>query len=145
MRADPKGLIALLGVLMLGACGGDSATGVSGDASGTYTLRTINGAPLPLTVPTGTNSFQTLKSGSFTINTGNTFSETINLEDNVGSTVTSHTSICPGTYTRNGASFTFVESVSSDPNCGFTYGGTWNGSDTFTIAFQAGVQVVYTK
>jgi hypothetical protein len=59
---------------------------------------------------------------------------------------TTTTSVCTGTYTQSGGNFTFVEASSStDPNCGFVYGGSWNGSNTFTLAFSAGVQAVFTK
>ena len=147
MRINPRALFPVLGVLFLGACGGDASTGVNGDASGTYTLQTIGGKPLPLTVTSGANSTVTFKSGSLTINTGNTFSETLSYDtkDIVSGAVTSTTSTCLGTYTQRGNSFSFAESSSSDPNCGFTYDGSWNGSNAFTVNYAPGAAAFYTK
>ena len=58
MRVNQKTSLALVGVLLLGgaACGGSAATGVNGDASGTYTLQSIGGKTLPFTVSTGATS-----------------------------------------------------------------------------------------
>ncbi|MEA2706043.1 MAG: hypothetical protein QOH22_831, partial [Gemmatimonadaceae bacterium] len=41
MRTNPKAFLVLFGALLLGACGGDSSTGVNGDASGTYAFQSI--------------------------------------------------------------------------------------------------------
>ena len=147
MGINPKAICALLGVLVLGACGGDSSTGVNGDASGTYTLQSIGGKPLPLTVSSGATSTTTFKSGSLTINTSTTFSETLSYDtkDTVSGAVTSTNSTCLGTYTQRGTSFSFSEASSADPNCGFTYDGSWNGSNAFTVNFAPGAAAYYTK
>jgi len=145
MRTNPKAFLALISVLLLGACGGDSSTGVNGDASGTYTLQSIGGKPLPLTVASSATSTTTFKSGSLTINTDHSFSGTLNYDQNISGTMSSSTSICLGAYTQRGGSFTFSESSSSDPNCGFTYDGTWNGTNSFTVNYAPGAAAVYTK
>ncbi|HEV2017060.1 MAG TPA: hypothetical protein VGQ98_02015 [Gemmatimonadaceae bacterium] len=147
MRTNPKAFLALLGILLLGACGGDASTGVNGDASGTYTLQSINSNPLPYTVATGATTTLTFKSGSLTIGTDNTFSETLDLDENdtASGSTTSTTSTCVGTYSQRGNGFTFSESSSADPNCGFTYGGAWNGSNAFTVTFAPGASAYYTK
>jgi hypothetical protein len=145
MPVNPKAFLALLGVLVLGACGGDTFTGVNGDASGTYTLRSIAGKPVPLTVSTGASSTVTYKSGSLTMNTGNTFSETLDTDQTVSGVVTSATSTCLGTYSQRGNDFSFSESASADPNCGFSYSGFWDGSNAFTVNFGVGAAAYYTK
>jgi hypothetical protein len=145
MRINPKAFIALFGVLLLGACGGDASTGVNGDASGTYNLQSISGNPLPFTVATSTTSTLTFKSGTFTINRDNTFSETLDYDETISGTMSSATSTCVGTYTQRGNSFTFSEAASSDPNCGFTYGGSWNGTNAFTVNFAPGAAALYTR
>ena len=147
MGINPKSFLALMGVLALGACGGDSSTGVNGDARGTYTLQSIGGKPLPLTVSSGATSTTTFKSGSLTIITSTAFSETLSYDtkDTVSGAVTSTTSTCLGTYTQHGTSFSFAETSSTDPNCGFTYSGSWNGSNAFTINFNPGAAAYYTK
>src|SRR2546423_4398749 len=140
MRINPKSLLALLGVLLLGAC--DSSTGVNGDASGTYTLQSISGNPLPYTVGTSATTTLTFNSGTLTVNRDATFSETMNFDQTDNSSgspvVTSGTSTCLGTYSQRGNGFTFSEAASGDPSCGFTYGGSLNGSKTINVNYSPG-------
>jgi hypothetical protein len=147
MRMNPKSVLAVFGVLLLGAC--DSSTSVNGDASGTYTLQSISGNPLPYTVGTSATTTLTFKSGTLTINTDQSFSETTNFDETDNSSgspvVTSGTSTCNGTYSQRGTSFTFSESASADPSCGFTYGGSWNGTSSFTVNYAPGAAALYTK
>src|SRR5690349_187817 len=49
---DMRKLILLLGVISLAACNNDS-TSPNGNVTGTYTLRTVNGNPLPYTFSDG--------------------------------------------------------------------------------------------
>ncbi|HVS59653.1 MAG TPA: hypothetical protein VHE82_03050 [Gemmatimonadaceae bacterium] len=144
MRPNLKAFLPVLGVLLLSACGGDS-TGVSGDATGTYTINSINGNSIPYSVTLDPTYTITFTGGNFMISSGGAFSETISYTELISGTTTNTTSTCPGTYTQNGGSFTFTEAPSPDPNCGATYTGTWNGSDTFTMAFDVGFQAVYKK
>jgi hypothetical protein len=145
MRAVPKASLVVLGVLLLGACGGDSSTGVNGDATGTYTLSSINGNSIPYSIPVDATTTVTFTGGNFTISSSGDFSETISYDVTVSGQTTSTTSVCPGTYDQSGTHFTFVEAASDNPDCGATYTGSWNGSTTFTIAFGLGVQAIYTK
>jgi hypothetical protein len=145
MRAAPKAFFVVLGVLLLGACGGDSSTGVNADATGTYTLRSINGNLIPYSFPVDATTSVTFTGGNFTINTGSDFSETISYDFTTSGQTTSTTSVCPGTYTQIGTRFTFTEAASNNPDCGAAYTGSWDGSATFTIAFQLGVQAIYAK
>jgi hypothetical protein len=142
---NPKASLALFAVLVLGACGGDSATGVNGDASGTYAFQSLNGNLLPYTVATSTTSSFTFKSGAFTINTGNTFTHTVNYDETISGTTTSSSFTCTGTFSQQGNSFSFSETATADQNCGITYAGTWNGSNTLSITFVPGVVAVYKK
>jgi hypothetical protein len=145
MRTNPKAFLVLFGALLLGACGGDSSTGVNGDASGTYAFQSINGNPLPYTVPTGASSTLTFTSGSFTINTGSAFNHTINYDETISGTTTSSSFTCTGTFAQRGNSFTFSEVATSDGNCGLTYDGAWNGTNAVTVTFVPGVTAYYTK
>jgi hypothetical protein len=147
MRVNQKTSLALVGVLLLAgaACGGSATTGVNGDASGTYTLQSIGGKALPFTVSTGATSTLTFKSGALTVNTDKSFSATLSFDENISGTLSSTTSTCVGAYSQQGNSFNFIEASSSDPNCGFTYSGTWNGSNTFSVNFSAGAIAVYTR
>ena len=144
MRPNPKAFLAVLGVLLLSACGSDS-TGVSGDATGTYTLNSLNGGAIPYSVTLDPTYTITFTGGNFMISSGGAFSETISYTELISGTTTNTTSTCPGTYTQSGGSFTFSEEASNNPDCGATYTGTWNGSDTFTMAFDQGFQGVYKK
>ena len=148
MPINPKPLIALFGVLLLGACGGDS-TGVNGDASGTYVLQSISTHLLPYTVGTSATTTLTFKAGTLTINADASFSETTDFDETDTSSgspvVTSGTSTCVGTYSQRGKGFTFSEAASADPSCGFTYGGSWNGTNAFIVNFAPGAAALYIK
>lgn len=148
MRSTSRTLFALAGVLLLAACMDNSlTTGVNGDASGTYNLALINNSQPPaiifqdLTIP----ETQTLTGGNFIINSDGTFSETLNIDDTTSSGTTSSASTCPGTFSQNGGTFTFSEANNGDPNCGATYTGSWDGSNTFAFAFGSQILLVYTK
>lgn len=149
MRPNPKVCLAFVGVLLLGACGGSDSTAVNTDARGTYTMRTLNGSPVPLTAPndaTDPTSTITIEGGSFVIISDKDFTETISYHfSQGGQTQPTTTSVCAGTYLQSGATFTFMEADSTDPNCGTGYTGSWNGSNRFAIDFDPTVQVVYTK
>ena len=152
MRVNRKAFLAVLGVLLLSACGGSDATGVNGDASGTYTLRTFGGQLLPYT-PAGQNpaDFFTFNGGSVTINTDATFSETIVYSETTTGQMNNTTSTCFGTYSQAGSTIFFSEPVAVNPDCGGNFAGTWNGGNTLTLTFDVGVttvvlvDAVYTK
>lgn len=144
MRSHPKALLAVMGVLLLAACGGgDSTTGVQGDFTGTFSLSTINGTGLPFTIPFSQNTV-TFTGGSFTIAADGTFSDVLLYQTSSAGNI-DLTSTCPGTYIQSGNSFTFTEpSNPNDSVCGGIFAGSGSGN-TLTINFAVGFQAAYSK
>src|SRR5215207_1261249 len=139
----PKSLVMAAFVLVTigaSACGGgDKSTG-PGTLAGTYDLQSINGIAPPVTIyQEGTFKVEVTDAG-ITMNADNTFvgSTTIR-ESDVGGSSSSST-VCLGTYTRNGNSITFIEPSSSTDDCGGSYGGTWSNGNTLTITVAPGLQ-----
>ena len=146
MRVNRKAFLAVLGVLLLSACGGSDATGVNGDASGTYTLRTIGGQSLPYTPPNQDPlDFFTINSGGITINSGGTFSDTSMFTETTPGQSTSTTSTCLGTYSLAGNTIFFSEPIAANPDCGGTFTAAWTGGNTLRINIDIGVDAVFTK
>lgn len=140
-------LATLLSLTLVLACGGDSSGpgGSSASVNGTYTLKTVNGAAMPVTLATAPGYSLRITSASFTVNANNTFSNTATFQETQGSATVSETETCSGTYTKNGNSLTFTESSAANSDCGGTYNGTWDGSNTLTVALDATVQAVFQR
>lgn len=78
--------------------------------TGTYTLRTVNGMPLPYlaaseTIGGVTSKFE-VTLGNAVLNADNSFTASITLRQTVGSTVTTTPTITVGTYTVSGSVLT---------------------------------------
>lgn len=69
MTRSFRSIAALTCLAIATACGGsDAPTGTAPSVTGTYTLRTVNGAALPSVVPIAPGESITLRSGSVTLN-----------------------------------------------------------------------------
>src|SRR3954467_16001999 len=144
MRTKPQAVLAVLGLFLLSACGGDS-TGISGDASGTYNLALVNNNPPPFIYNQDATTTDRITGGSFTLNEDGSFSQTLDFDETiVGEGTTTDSSTCQGTFTQNGGNFTFDEVETADGACGGTYSGSWNGSDRFTFSLGL-ASLVYVK
>lgn len=132
-------LVALLALVTLGACGSDSGTGVSStNIEGTYSLRTVNGSPLPYTVQSGNNGV-TLTSDVITIAGNGTWTEAILYRQTVNGVTTNGTEADGGTWMRAGNDVTLDSNFSQ----GTAYSGTFsNGTLTFD---DVGFVVVFRK
>ena len=95
---------------------------------GDYTLRTINGSPLPFTFSDGA----TLNSDVLTLFDNDKFSETMKLADGRVFTDT-------GVYTANNTSLTIT-----DETAGFTYSASLSGT-VLTAIFPNGLTEVFQK
>jgi hypothetical protein len=110
-----------------------------------YSLRTVNGSTLPVTVfQSGTYSLR-ITAGSITINSGTTFSSSVSYTETEAGQTSNTTSVCTGTYTVNGNSVFFSEAFSNNDDCGGDYTGSWNGSNDLTVAFDASLQAVFRR
>ena len=80
--------------------------------TGTYTLRTVNGMPLPFLVAGGTSNGITSKievaGGNAVLRADKSFTSVITVRETNGSTVTDNPLTSVGTYTVTGSTITFV-------------------------------------
>lgn len=105
----------------LAACGGDSATGPrSNTVSGTYSLQTVNGNPLPFTFTDQQSGMPvSLQSDVFVFSENGTWTETAvaRYTDQTGA-VQTETFNESGTYQKNGTAITLRYSDFSDAGTG---------------------------
>jgi ABC-type glycerol-3-phosphate transport system substrate-binding protein len=99
-------LVALAGITLAAACGGDSATGPD-SIVGTYTLQTVNGVATPVTVFQDASGRVEVTGGRVSLNADGTFSDAIDLRLTSGQTVLTTTETAVGTYVRSGDNITF--------------------------------------
>lgn len=129
-------------VLFAAGCGGDSSTSPSANVSGTYSLKSVNGTAVPTTI-VDQGITTKINSGTLTVNSGGTYSNTINFTQTVSGQQTTTNLTCNGSYTQNGNSLSFTESNTAD--CGGTYNGSFANGNTLTLAYDATTQAVYQK
>lgn len=130
-------LVALLALAAAVACGGDSSTSPSATVSGSYSLRTVNGSPVPYTViQIGADKYE-IVSDVVTLNEGGTWSETGTDRTTQNGQVTNGTITDNGTYTLNGTAITLVSTQSGTVNGAV-------GAGTLTVTAE-GVVLVYQK
>ena len=128
------------------ACGGDDdPSGPNGSIAGTYTLRTVNGSPPPVTLLEFQDFKVEVTAASIVMNANNTFSATSTFRETDAGVVTTSTSVCSGTYSLSGSTVTFTEPDSDNEDCGGSYTGTWSNGNTLTVSFDAGLQAVFRK
>jgi hypothetical protein len=130
-------LFAVVTLLALAACGGDSSTGINGNIAGTYNLSTVNGSGLPFVLQAANPKVEIL-SDQLIVNGNGTFSENGSFRVTNGTQVTTQVIPDAGTYTINGTAVSFV--FNSD---GSTGTGTLSGNSL--IIAQSGFSSVYTK
>jgi len=130
-------LLALLVLSAAVACGGDSSTNPSATLTGSYSLRTVNGSPVPYTViQIGADKYE-IVSDVVTLNEGGTWSESGTDRTTQSGQVTTGTITDNGTYTVNGTAITLISSQS-----GTVTGAV--GAGTLTLTAE-GIVLVYQK
>ena len=130
-------LVAALFLATFVACGGDSVTDVNASIAGTYTLRTVNGSPLPYVFPnTGTDKVEIIDD-AVTVTDAGTYTEVGHARLTSGTSVTTQVVTDNGTYTRTGTAVSF-RSVD-----GTVSSGSVSGS-SITIA-DVGLSLLYQK
>jgi hypothetical protein len=92
--------------LTLAACGDSSGPG--GAATGTYTLRSIDGDPVPVLVEDDGFSREEITGGFVRLNANGTFSASHTRRITTSSSVTTDTEDITGTFTRTGANVTLT-------------------------------------
>ena len=144
MRTKPQAFLAVIGLCLLAACGSDNSTGITGDASGTYTLSFVNTQPPPFIYFQDATTTDRITGGNFTLNSDGSYTQTLDFDETISGTTTTDSSTCQGTFTQSGGNFTFNEVATADGACGGTYSGSWNGNDRFTFSL-GGASLVYVK
>jgi hypothetical protein len=139
--------LCVLALAMFGlGCGdgGSDPLDPGAEVAGTFNLTSVNGQSPPVVLFAVPGYTLRVMSGTFVINTANTFSNTTTFEENENGQITTTTETCTGTYTRTGNSFSFAEATSGEL-CGGNYTGTWDGGNRLTVAYDASLQAVYTR
>jgi len=102
-------LAILLGTLGVAACEGSNNVLITTPLP-TFVLRTVNGSALPAVVFDSVGRRLKLEalSGTFALNTDNTFASVTQLRQTLAGVVTDRTSTCTGSFTTAGTTVTFV-------------------------------------
>jgi hypothetical protein len=126
-------------VLPLTACGDDSSpTEEAAAVSGTYTLRTINGEDLPVTIDQVGDDFAEVIHGSVTFHADSLFTDSVTFRYTIEGEVTVEEDAISGTYEQNGSAVVLTPSDDSG-----TYSMSVSGN-TLTQTF-AQFALVYRK
>jgi hypothetical protein len=140
MRGNSGIFVTLAGVLLLAACK-DNSIGVVDAVSGSYSLTSISGLPVPVSL----NDTISISGGALSLKTDGTFTESLDYVIAGAAGTTTPTVTCTGSVGQRGSNFDFAETATSDRNCGGNYGGTWDGADTFSVTYNPGFVAVYNR
>lgn len=129
-------LTALSLLALVTACGGDSSTDpISASVAGTYTLRTVNGSPMPYTVQQSGPFKYEITDDAYTLSDGGAWTEVWRDRTTSNGVVTTSENTDAGTYTRNGTAITLT-SPNSGAVSGSVNGGTLSlSAEGFALVF----------
>jgi hypothetical protein len=100
-------LVVAASVVIASACGSDSVTGPK-NVAGTYTLRTVDGLPLPITVPNPRGETIVVNSVTATLNDNNTYAVAgTGTQGGDASTIITDA----GTWSQSGANLHFTSTL----------------------------------
>jgi hypothetical protein len=119
-RFQPKVWIAAATLAVVGACGSDSTSPNNVGASGTWSLQSINGSALPITLGSGTAAV-TIFASTLTISANGNYNEVVTLRPAGTTSNTTFTEV--GTWTSTNGLVTF-----NDQTDGITYNGSVSGN-----------------
>ena len=120
MRRFPKAWVAVAMLVAAGACGSDDSTSPPLGASGTWSLQTINGTALPVTIGSGSQAVSVISS-TLTISSNGNYNEVVTLRPLGAASNTIFTEI--GTWSFTNGVVTF-----NDQTDGITYTGSISGN-----------------
>jgi len=120
MRRFSRAWLAVAILVAAGACGSDDSTSPTLGASGTWSLQSINGSALPVTIGSGTQAV-TVVASTLTISSNGNYNEVVTLRP-VGATTNT-------TFTETGT-WSFANGVVTfnDQTDAITYTGSVNGN-----------------
>jgi hypothetical protein len=123
------------------ACGGDSVTGAA-SVVGSYSLRTVNGAALPVTFTDSINGvlaqYTIIAPSTFTLGADKSVRIIQTIRFVFGSIDEIQADTSTGTYSLSGQQVTFSQPGST------SFTGTWNGSNMLTLT-DADIVFVFRK
>ena len=120
MRRFPKAWVAVAMLVAAGACGSDDSTSPPLGASGTWSLQTINGTALPVTIGSGSQAVSVISS-TLTISSNGNYNEVVTLRPLGAASNTIFTET--GTWSFTNGVVTF-----NDQTDGITYTGSISGN-----------------
>lgn len=128
---------SVLALVLLSACGDNTPTGAS-TVTGTYTLRTVNGAALPYTMSQTATSKVELLDDAISLYQGGTYSTVSHVRTTTNGTPVTETREGAGTYILLGTSITLVTSDRSSQRLA-------TGDATSMTFVESGVTQIYRK
>ncbi len=133
--------VAVLGVALAAACGGDDSPAGPGDpgnqVAGTYTLRTVAGRTLPAVLfEEGSDKLEVV-SGALTLNPNGRYTGTMTLRVTEGGSVTTETDSGTGTYTTTGGALVLIDEEGERTTVA-------RSGDSITIS-DGGIAMVFTR
>jgi len=118
-------------LLAAAACGDDDDDPAGpADISGTYTLRTVDGNPVPATFSDPDGDELRFNSGSLTLNQGGTYNGALGVTFNSAPFDLAD----EGTFTRSGNTLTFASTIDADNDFTATISGTTITAATYEVA-----------
>ena len=135
MKNLSKHLLPLV-VLALAACG-DNVTGArtGTGATGTYTLRTFNGQPPPVTVQLQPGFRQEILADQYTLFVNGGFSRSTDLRETIANATSTRTRTYIGSWALNGNTVTFNSTEAGLETA------TFSGGNTLTFVTAGGTAV----
>ena len=137
--------LAFAAVLAFGtACGDNDSNAPDTSHLGTYTLQSMVGDPVPSVVFELGDFKVEAVSGTLTLNSNGTWSESTTWRDTEGGTTgPNYTTTCTGSFQRNGGTMTFTGVETEDCEAG-PFAATFTGGNTITVD-PSGLNAVYRK
>ena len=132
-------VLAAFTTLSLGACSDTAASGDANAAVGLYTLRTIDGQPLPVVIDQQGNDTAEITQGTVTLDASRSFQDSTVVRLTVSGVVSSETDAASGSWTLSGRTVTFTPNDQSGP-----YQMTWDGANQLAQDFN-GFILVYQR
>src|SRR5690242_10827082 len=115
MRSIVRVALAVGALATLAACGSDTGTAVRASVTGSYTLSTVNGQPLPFT-ESSSGAVIKVTAGSLVAESNGAFTETITRSTTPpGGATTNATATATGTFTVSGSVIVFTFAGASGP------------------------------
>ena len=134
MRSIVRMAVSVGALAALVSCGSDAGTGVRAAVTGSYTLSTVNGQPLPFT-ENSTGAVVKITAGALVANSDGTFSETTTRATTPpGGTTTTSTTTLNGTFQVGNQVVVFTYSASGQTVLGSLVSGglsIQNGANSF--------------